>query len=719
MSASLPNLLPADDFLPALLDLSLSGVVLYTPLTNAAGEVVDFRFAYVNPAAQRLLGVPAQPATTYLQQFPETLTNGAFAFHRDAFRSEQPATFNLNYQAGGYDTYCRVAGRRLGQHLVVSFTLSQEQDRNQVEQALRESQAREQAARAQAERQRAHLERLFRQAPAAICILAGPELVFELVNPVYQQFFPERQLLGKPLREALPELADHAAYYTMREVFDTGVTKWQQALPIPRAHPDTGEPQDRYFNYIQQARYDENGQIDGVLVFGVEVTELVLAQRHTQDLQAQILHNTQLLIQERHTFFQVFANTPAAICIQRGPEHRYEYANAAYLQFFPGRQILGQTVAEALPETVESGVVALLDHVYQTGETYYGEELPLLIAQPEGPPKWMYFTFTYQAFRENGEIVGISTFAYNVADQVLARRQREMQEQRLRQIFAQAPVAIFVLSGPEHTMEIVNPAMSELIGQPREQLLGRPYFEAVPELATQGYPEFLAEVWRTGKPLALQEQPAKLRRHQPQETGYFTFVYQPLHDAQGNMTDIMCVAVDVTDQVVARQQVQVLNEALQTANDELNKTNAQLTRTNIDLDTFVYTASHDLKAPITNIESITLALREHLPPETQQDELVSQLLGLLDHTVARFQLTISQLTDLSKLQLAHTGAAEPLLLAAVVDDVRLDLTPDLQAAGARLTVEVAPDLLVSFAPQNLRSIVYNLLSNAVKRVLGN
>ncbi|QKG51237.1 hypothetical protein GKZ67_00865 [Hymenobacter sp. BRD67] len=72
-------------------------------------------------------------------------------------------------------------------------------------------------------------------------------------------------------------------------------------------------------------------------------------------------------------------------------------------------------MAEALPETVDSGVVDLLDNVYQTGETYYGYELPLLIAQPEGPPKQMYFTFTYQAYRENGEIVGISTFAYDVA----------------------------------------------------------------------------------------------------------------------------------------------------------------------------------------------------------------------------------------------------------------------------------------------------------------
>ena len=53
-------------------------------------------------------------------------------------------------------------------------------------------------------------------------------------------------------------------------------------------------------------------------------------------------------------------------------------------------------------------------------------------------------------------------------------------------------------------------------------------------------------------------------------------------------------------------------------------------------------------------------------------------------------------------------------LATVVEGVRLDLIPAIGQADAQLTVEVAPDLLVSFSPPNLRSIVYNLLSNALK-----
>ncbi|MBJ6146368.1 PAS domain-containing protein [Hymenobacter sp. BT559] len=127
-------------------------------------------------------------------------------------------------------------------------------------------------ARRERENHRQQLQRLFLEAPAAICMLSGPELVYEFVNPNYQQFFPERQLLGKPLREALPELADHAAYYTMRHVLDSGETVWQQALHVPVARTEDGVLEDRYFNYIQQPRYDEQGRVVGVLVFGFEVT---------------------------------------------------------------------------------------------------------------------------------------------------------------------------------------------------------------------------------------------------------------------------------------------------------------------------------------------------------------------------------------------------------------------------------------------------------------
>jgi signal transduction histidine kinase len=199
----------------------------------------------------------------------------------------------------------------------------------------------------------------------------------------------------------------------------------------------------------------------------------------------------------------------------------------------------------------------------------------------------------------------------------------------------------------------------------------------------------------------------QLARHTPGAPGYFNFVYEPLHDELGQRTGIACMATDVSEQVRARQLVSA-------ANEELRATNRQLTRTNADLDTFIYTASHDLKTPISNIEGLVLALREDLAlPAGQAD--VSCLLDLMQHDVERFKRTIAHLTDLTRLQQAHLpGPAEEVALAPLVAAVSADLRPQLEAAAGQLTVDVAACPSVAFSENNLRSVVYNLLSNALK-----
>ncbi|RZL15976.1 MAG: GHKL domain-containing protein [Hymenobacter sp.] len=87
---------------------------------------------------------------------------------------------------------------------------------------------------------------------------------------------------------------------------------------------------------------------------------------------------------------------------------------------------------------------------------------------------------------------------------------------------------------------------------------------------------------------------------------------------------------------------------------------------------------------------------------------------MMQGAIERFQLTIAQLTDIARLQQAHDLPLELVDVAEIVEAVRLDLEPLLLPAAAHLRVEIAADLHVSFAPKNLRSVVYNLLSNAVK-----
>lgn len=451
--------------MPALLDLSLAGIVCYTPVLDATGQVVDFTFAYLNPAAQRLLRLPARPAGTYCQQFPESRTNGSFERHRDAFLTE-PQQFEFNYQADGYDAYCRVAGRRLGETLLVSFTMTQAQDHTAVEQALRASQAREQAARAEAERQRGELQRIFAQAPVAIAVYRGPNYVIELANPQVCALWgrTQAQAVGTPLFELLPEVAGQGFEELLAQVTATGEPHVAREMPsFINRH---GQRDTVYWNFVYLPMREEDGRISGVMVVATEVSEQVEARALVQALNDQLaaanqaLHTSNaellanqeevLLVQEqleghvaertaqfeaaraeaehqRARLEQLFMQAPAAICILGGPTLVYELVNPGYQALFPGRELLGKPILAALPEIADNLVYTTFRRVYETGQPHEEQALLIPLARlTDGVLEDRYFKYVQQArYNAAGQIDGVLVFAFEVTEQVLASAQRQ------------------------------------------------------------------------------------------------------------------------------------------------------------------------------------------------------------------------------------------------------------------------------------------------------
>ena len=281
--------------------------------------------------------------------------------------------------------------------------------------------------------------------------------------------------------------------------------------------------------------------------------------------------------------------------------------------------------------------------------------------------------------------MGVSLFGFDVTERVQASQAVEAQRAELQRLFAQAPVAVCVFRGTDYVLELVNPLMGLMLGHAPAWLVGQPFFQALPELIGQGLREVLDEVRRTGIPFVAQSQPIQLARHGTAEPGYFDFVYQPVRE-NDVLTGVVCVATDVTEQVLARQQVQALNEELaaineqlQATNEELNESNTRLLHTNADLDTFVYTASHDLKAPIANIEGLLDVLSEYLPA-ADQEPLVPQLMERMRGDIARFQQTVGHLTDVSHLHYQSGQPQEEVDVARVMEEVRLDLLPLLEGS---------------------------------------
>jgi signal transduction histidine kinase len=473
--------LPAEELLAGLFAASLTGLALYRPLRAAeGGAIVDFTIELLSAKAQHMLGQPARPTGTYLHHFPHTLDTGVFAFHCDAFETGQPARLDVNYQGDGLDNYFRLSAQRVGPLLLVSFTDTADETRSAVELALRESQARERAALAEAERQRRSLHDTFMQAPAMICIFAGPEHVFELANPAYQALVGERLLLGRPIREAMPELEGQPIFSLLDRVYQTGETFRANEMLVQLDHDNKGGPEleKRYYNFIYQARRAPDGRPDGILVFAYDVTAQVEARqlleaseqqaaRVNEDLAAsnEELHaaneeiranndelvHAQLAVRElnlqlemrvsqrtvevqaaraeaerqRARLHGLFMQAPAAICILDGPDLVFELVNPAYQQLFPGRQLLGRPLLEALPELTGHTVWDTFREVLETGRTHQETGLLIPVARHDNMPlEDAYFDYIQQArFNSYGRPDGVLVFAFEVTEQVRVRQQ--------------------------------------------------------------------------------------------------------------------------------------------------------------------------------------------------------------------------------------------------------------------------------------------------------
>lgn len=150
--------------------------------------------------------------------------------------------------------------------------------------ALQESAQELLRTRNTVEKQRDRMKRFLMEAPAGICILEGPDMVYEFINPVYQQLFPGRELLGKALLEAVPELSDQPVVDILREVYRSKRTFEGQALLIPLPNAETSRMEEHFFNFIYQPKFDSAGNVDGIMVFVFEVTNLIRTEKDLEKM---------------------------------------------------------------------------------------------------------------------------------------------------------------------------------------------------------------------------------------------------------------------------------------------------------------------------------------------------------------------------------------------------------------------------------------------------
>ncbi|RZK39017.1 MAG: PAS domain S-box protein [Pedobacter sp.] len=318
------------------------------------------------------------------------------------------------------------------------------------------------------------------------------------------------------------------------------------------------------------------------------------------------------------------SKTPTAVHI--GEEAVIQFANDAMLAVWgKDRTVIGLSLEDALPELRGQPFAAMFAKVWREGLTIAGTDTAadLII---DGELKKFYFDFEYRAVLDtDGKTQCILHSAVDVTERVLhdktLRIQKELSEvlereqslneeltaaneelsaineelsenreqlselnaelenkvdQRVKEVVEvskrfntlveQAPVAITLLVGMDLIVEVANPKILEVWSKDKS-IIGLPLHKALPELVGQPFIDILRDVIQTGIPYYGKESKGILDRNGQLTEGYFNFICQPVRDGNGQVTSVLQVVTDVSEQVFSRLKLQRTQNMMEMAID--------------------------------------------------------------------------------------------------------------------------------------------------------
>jgi PAS domain S-box-containing protein len=245
----------------------------------------------------------------------------------------------------------------------------------------------------------------------------GPELI-SLYNDGYLPIVGTKHPVGfgRPFDELWAEIWED--FRPIVEATMAGEAQHFVDLPIPLS----GRPSlpVGYFTFSYTALRDDEGKAVGIYCAATETTDQVLSeQRHAAELERQTLMLQQM---------------PGFAALLHGPDHRFGYVNDAYLTIAGHRDLVGRSIREAFPELADQGFYELLDGVFESGEPFYGNALPIRLSHDGGSERFI--DLLYEPIRDDtGEVVGIFVGGYDVTNRVRAERAVRESEERYRALF--------------------------------------------------------------------------------------------------------------------------------------------------------------------------------------------------------------------------------------------------------------------------------------------
>jgi two-component system sensor histidine kinase VicK len=571
-------------------------------------------------------------------------------------------------------------------------------------------------ARTAFQRERDRLKNFFMQAPAGICILDGPELIYELVNPAYQKLLPGRKLLNRPIFEALPELVGTPLEQILLNVYRSGEAYDVNQLLIPVAEYEGGPTRDRYFTFNYLARRDGNDQIDGILAFVFEVTGLMQVQQDqlamNEELAATneesqavneelVAANEALLIiqQELQTQTEekqraidrlrvneqnirnMVRQAPVGMCIVEGLPLFVLEVNDSFLEIIGKSRddIKSKPYWEVVAEAA-AFYEPITDSVMATGLTYHANEHEIMLIR-NGVEEIVHVDFVYEPMKDpGGETYAIMIVAIDVTDKVTHRKKVERAEESLRMAIDAAGLGSYYINVLDRQF-YPSLKLKEFFGfGPDEEM---PYDAAVNQI----HPDYRQTV-------------ADAVEGAIKNGTRFDMEYPIIAHSDARIRWVKAIGtVQQDDTGVNRYFTGVLHEITEQKQDEIRKND------------FIGMVSHELKTPLTSLTAIVQVANKKL--KNSEDLFLAGAMDKAGTQVMRMTRMINGFLNISRLESGKILIDKQIFnLEELIEEMIRE--KEMTVNSHEIRFEPCAPLLVSADHDKIGSVITNLISNAVK-----
>jgi len=296
-----------------------------------------------------------------------------------------------------------------------------------------------------------------------------------------------------------------------------------------------GYEEETHFAFSYTPVRNDAGTVEGFFCPCVDITEQVLGERR------------RLADTERQR--RLFEQAPGFMAVLNGPEHRFEFANAAYRHLIGDRDLITEPVRQVLPELATQGFFELLDQVYSTGERFVARNTPIQLDRPGGHTEERFLDFIFEPiFNDTSEVTGIFVGGHDVTETHRVQAELRGSEERNRKIIeAVKDHSIFTTDTMNRVVDW-TPGAEAIFGWSADEIKGESADVLfTPEDRAAGVP---AQELATARC----EGCANDERWHLRQDGSRFFAngsVRPLHDAQGETAGFIKIARDETERRAA------------------------------------------------------------------------------------------------------------------------------------------------------------------------